>query len=345
MEKLLNEQEKEEFLRLTATAQHTIICAHVNPDGDAIGSALALRHWMERHGRKATVVVPNQFPDFLRWMPGAQDVRVYLKHEDEVRPLIAEADLFIVADLNAPNRFREMEEAVMANPAPRIMIDHHLAPAEGFCQLRISHPEMCATAEILCHLFWQLGEMEQLTLNEATCLYAGMMCDTGAFTYASGRAVIYECISLLLARGIDKDRIYRNVFFTATMARLRLQGFLLYRKMEVDREHHACIMSLTNDERRRFHVKNGDTEGLVNIPLQIHKMRLSVFLTEDTEIPGLIKVSLRSVDSFPCNRMAEEFFEGGGHLNASGGRVRGTMEEALAAVRRAIEAYAPLLTR
>lgn len=334
----------ETLLQLVDGAQHILITAHVNPDGDAIGSSLALKHWLARRGKQAEVVVPNLFPDFLRWIPGAQDVRVYLKHEEQVRPLIAEADLVIVADMNCPSRYREMEEAVMANPAPRIMFDHHLDPAEGFCQLTVSHPEMCATAEVLTHLFWQMGVMEQLSLEEATCLYAGMMCDTGAFTYASGRPVIYECISHLLARGIDKDRIYRKVYFTASHARLRLQGYLLYVKLEVDKERHVCIMSLTNEERKRFRVKNGDTEGMVNIPLQIHKTKLSIFLTEDTEVPGLIKVSLRSVDDFPCNRMAEEFFEGGGHLNASGGRVQGTMEEALAVVHRAIEAYAPLLS-
>ena len=227
--------------------------------------------------------------------------------------------------------------------APRIMIDHHLNPGD-FCQMVISHPEMCATCEVLCHLLWQMGESEQLSPEEATCLYAGMMCDTGAFTYASGRAVIYECISMLLARGINKDKIYRKVFFTASLARLRLQGYLLYSNLRVIRERHTSIMTLTNDERKRFKVKNGDTEGMVNMPLVIHKMRLSIFLTEDTEVPGLIKVSLRSVDNFPCNKMAAEFFDGGGHLNASGGRVYGTMEEALQVVDRAIEAYAKWLS-
>lgn len=343
MEKLLDERQFDEFLSLVDGAQRILIVAHVNPDGDALGSSLALKHWLTRRGKEAVVVVPNQFPDFLQWMPGAQEVRVYMKHEEDVRPVVDAADLVIVADLNQSQRLRELEEAVLANPAPRIMIDHHLNPDSSFCQLIVSHPEMCATAEVLCHLLWQLGEAEQLTKEEATCLYAGMMCDTGAFTYASGRAVIYECISMLLARGIDKDRIYRKVYYTASPSRLKLQGYMLYVKMKVDKERHVSIMSLTREERKLFKVKNGDTEGLVNIPLQIHKMRLSILLTEDTEQPGLVKVSLRSVDNFPCNRMAEEFFDGGGHLNASGGRLAGTMEEALQAVERAITAYEPLL--
>ncbi len=343
MEKLLDEKQLAQFLQMVDEAEHIVICAHVNPDGDAIGSSLALKHWLVRRGKDAQVVVPNIFPDFLQWMPDAQSIHVYFNHEEKVRPVLQAADLFIIADMNEPGRLREMEADFLALDVPRIMIDHHLNPSD-FCQLIISHPEMCATCEVLCHLMWQLGEAERLTLEEATCLYTGMMCDTGAFTYASGRAVIYECISMLLSRGIDKDRIYRRVFYTASLARLRLQGYMLYVKLRVIRERHTSIMTLNSEERKRFKIKNGDTEGLVNMPLVIHKMRLSIFLTEDTEQPGLVKVSLRSVDNFPCNKMAAEFFEGGGHLNASGGRVHGTMEDALRVVDRAIEAYAKWLS-
>ena len=342
MERLLDEKQLAMFRQMIDAAEHIVICGHVNPDGDAVGASLALKHWLRRHGKQATVVVPNAYPDFLQWMPGAQDILVYVKHEEEVHAVLQAADLYLIADMNETGRLREMEGDFLSHPAPAIMIVHHLNPS-NFCQRTISHPEMCATCEVLCHLLWQLGEAEQLTLEEATCLYAGMMCDTGAFTYASGRAVIYECISMLLARGIDKDRIYRKVFYTASLARLRLQGYLLYVKLRVVRELHTSIITLTGDERKRFKIKNGDTEGIVNMPLVIHKMRLSIFLTEDTEQPGLVKVSLRSVDDFPCNKMAAEFFEGGGHLNASGGRVHGTMEEALRVVDKAIEAYAKWL--
>ena len=170
-----------------------------------------------------------------------------------------------------------------------------------------------------------------------------MMCDTGAFTYNSNRAVVYECISYLLNRGIDKDRIYRNVFWTYSLARMRLTGYLLYVKMEVLSELHASIITLTNQERKMFSVKNGDTEGIVNMPLQMCGMRLSVFLSEDTEHAGVVKVSLRSVDDFPCNDMSARFFNGGGHKNASGGRLYCSMDEAVQKVREAIKSYANLL--
>ena len=342
MEKILTEEEQSRFSQLIDNAKNVVICAHVSPDGDAIGSTLALKHWLTRKGKQVTVVVPNIFPDFLHWMPGAEDVKVYLKHEKVVEPIVAAADMFLITDLNDSSRMQELESCVLTNPAPKIMIDHHLDPMD-FCQLVISRPDMCASAEVICHLLYQLGELDQITADEATCLYAAMMCDTGAFTFNSNRAVVFECISHLLSRGIDKDKIYRNVFWTYSLARLRLTGYLLYVKMEVLPEIHASIITLTNQERKMFGIKNGDTEGIVNMPLQISGMRLSVFLSEDTEHAGVVKVSLRSVDDFPCNAMSAQFFNGGGHKNASGGKLYCSMDEAVQKVREAIKSYANLL--
>lgn len=342
MEKILTEEGLRRFLSLTDNATKVVVCGHVSPDGDAIGSTLALKHWLTRKGKQVTVVVPNIFPDFLHWMPGADEVTVYLKHEAEVKPIVEEADLIVIADMNDSARLLELEECVLANPAPKIMIDHHLNPTD-FCQLVVSRPDMCATAEVICHLLHQMGELEGITTEEATCLYAAMMCDTGAFTYNSNRAVVYECISHLLNRGIDKDRIYRNVYWTCSQARMRLTGYLLYVKMETVPGMNASVITLTNKERKLFGVKNGDTEGIVNMPLQISGMRLSVFLSEDTEHEGVVKVSLRSVDDFPCNEMAAAFFNGGGHKNASGGRLFCGMDEAVRKVHEAIKSYAHLL--
>ena len=342
MEKIVTEEELSQFSGLIDSAEKIVVCAHVSPDGDAVGSTLALKHWLTRKGKQVMVVVPNMFPDFLRWMPGAQDIKVFAKHEEEVKHIVAEANLFFITDLNDAARLQGLESCVLENPAPKVMIDHHLNPMD-FCQLVISRPDMCATAEVICHLLYQLGELEQITPDEAACLYAAMMCDTGAFTFNSSRAVVYECISYLLNRGIDKDRIYRKVFWTYSQARLRLTGYLLYVKMEIIADHHTSIITFTNQERKMFGIKNGDTEGIVNMPLQISGMRLSVFLSEDTEHAGVVKVSLRSVDDFPCNTMSAQFFNGGGHLNASGGRLTCSMDEAVQKVREAIKSYAHLL--
>ena len=342
MVKLLEDRELDSLQSLINASHKIVICAHVNPDGDAIGASLALMHFLLRRSKECSVVVPSLFPDFLRWMPGTQNVKVFARQEEPVSSIVKEADLIFIVDLNDSRRLMGMETVVLESQAPKVMIDHHMNPGD-FCQIIISHPEMCATGEVLCHLFWQMGEMDNLTVEESTCLYAAMMCDTGAFTYASGRPVIYECISYLLSRGIDKDRIYRNVYWTASPARLRLHGYMLYAKLKILHGLHASVMTLTNEERKLFSTRNGDTEGLVNMPLQIQGMRLSVFLTEDTETPGIVKVSLRSVDDFPCNEMAAEFFNGGGHKNASGGRFHGSMDDALKRVDEAVHKYASLL--
>ena len=324
-------------------AQRILITAHVNPDGDAIGSSLALKHYLERKGKQATVVVPNIFPDFLKWLPGADSILIYTKQQEQVKAAVDAADLVIVCDLNQPNRLAGLEETIMASKAPRILIDHHLDPDTNFCQEIVSHPEMCAAAEVICHMLNEWGELDSISFEEATCLYCAMMCDTGAFSFNSNRPIIYEYISRLLAHGIDKDQIYRNVFWTASEGRLRLQGYLLYVNMKVLHDRNAAIITLTNEERRRFKVKNGDTEGIVNIPLQMLGTRLSIFINEDTEHPGTMKLSLRSVGDFPCDQMASRFFGGGGHKNASGGKLQCTMEEALEKVKAAIDSYADML--
>lgn len=342
MEKVLPDSQLADLRRRVIEAERIVICAHVNPDGDAVGSSLAIMHWLARWGKQADILVPNRFPDFLRWMPGVQNIRTFTRHPDAARNLIRQAGLIFVADLNSPSRLRELEPEVLANPCHKVMIDHHLNPSD-FCQTVVSRPEMCATSEVLCHLLDQMGELDRATRAEAACLYTGMMCDTGAFTYASSRPEVYECICRLLRLGIDKDRIYRNVFWACSPARLRLQGYMLYEKMEVMAEWHAAVLTLTCEERARFGIKQGDTEGFVNIPLTMSGMRLSVFLSEDSETAGLIKVSLRSVDDFPCDDMAARFFGGGGHRNASGGRVMCTMDEAVARVMEAICSYANLL--
>lgn len=336
---------KEFATAINGQYNRVIICTHVNPDGDAIGSSLALKHFLERKGKSVAVVVPNIFPDFLKWLPGADSILIYTnqKHKEQAKAAIEQAELVIVCDLNQPNRLALLEQNVMQSKAPRILIDHHLDPDRDFCQHIISEPEMCATGEVICCLLSEQGELDSISEDEATCLYTAMMCDTGAFSFNSSRPIIYEYISRLLARGIDKDQIYRNVFWTATEGRLRLQGYLLFVNMKVLHDRHTAIMTLTNEERRRFKVKNGDTEGFVNIPLTMLGMRLSIFINEDTEHPGIMKLSLRSVGDFPCDQMASRFFGGGGHKNASGGKLQCSMAEALEKVKSAIDSYAEML--
>ncbi|MDE5677346.1 bifunctional oligoribonuclease/PAP phosphatase NrnA [Phocaeicola sp.] len=318
-------------------ADKIVIVTHVSPDGDAIGSSLGLSHFLESQEKNVNIIVPNAFPDFLRWMPGAKDIIRYDKYAEFANKLLNEADVICCLDFNALSRIDAMADAVAGSPARKMMIDHHLNPEE-FCRIVISHPEISSTSELVFRLICRLGYFEDITKEGAECIYTGMMTDTGGFTYNSNDQEIYFIISELLSTGIDKDEIYRKVYNTYSEGRLRLMGYVLYDKMQVFPQFNAALIWLTKEEQGKFQYVKGDTEGFVNIPLSIKNVIFSVFLREDTE-KNMIKVSLRSVGSFPCNKVAAEFFNGGGHLNASGGEFYGTMEEAIERFKQALVKY------
>ena len=324
-------------------ADKLVIVTHVSPDGDALGSSLGLFHFLAGQGKDVRVIVPNAFPDFLRWMPGAKDIVRYDKYKEFADKLIAEADVICCLDFNALSRIDAMADAVRQSAARKVMIDHHLNP-EPFCKVTISHPSVSSTSELIFRLICRMGCFDDITREGAECIYTGMMTDTGGFTYNSNDRQIYFIIGELLSKGIDKDEIYRKVFNTYSEGRLRLMGYVLYEKMQVFPQFRSALIWLTKEEQGKFHYVKGDTEGFVNMPLQMKGICFSAFLREDTE-RKMIKVSLRSVGAFPCNKVAEEFFNGGGHLNASGGEFYGTMDEAVALFRQALVKYETLLLK
>ena len=322
-------------------ADKLVIVSHVSPDGDAIGSSLGLYHFLLSQDKTVHVIVPNAFPDFLKWMPGAKDIIQYNRYKEFADKLINEADVLCVLDLNALSRLDDMQDVVRNSPARKLLVDHHLYP-EDFARITISHPHISSTSELVFRLICQLGNFSDISKEGAECIYTGMMTDTGAFTYNSNDREIYLIIGELLSKGIDKDEIYRNVYNNNSESRLRLQGYVLCDKMQIFPEFRAALITLSREEQKRFHYMKGDTEGLVNIPLSIKDICFSVFLREDTE-KDMIKISLRSVGTFPCNQVATEFFNGGGHLNASGGEYYGTLEEAVELYKQALVKYEDLL--
>lgn len=324
-------------------AEKVVVVTHISPDGDALGSSLGLCHFLTSQGKTVNVIVPNAFPDFLRWMPGAKDIVRYDKYPEFADKLISEADVLCCLDFNALSRIGDMGKAVKDAPGRKVMVDHHLDP-EPFCRVTISHPEISSTSELVFRLICQMGCFDDISFEGAECIYTGMMTDTGGFTYNSNSRDIYFIISELLSKGIDKDEIYRKVFNTYSEGRLRLMGYVLYEKMQVYPQFRSALVWLTREEQGKFQYVKGDTEGFVNIPLQIKGVCFSVFLREDTE-KNMIKVSLRSVGSFPCNKVAAEFFNGGGHLNASGGEFYGSMDEAVELFKRALVKYEGLLLK
>lgn len=335
---ILNEDQLAQLNQLISNATNIIITCHKSPDGDAIGASLGWADFLRSQGKEPTVIIPDQYPDFLSWMPNTEKIIRYDKHREKCDMLFKIADLVFCLDYNAPSRVEDMEEALISTPAPRVLIDHHLKPNVP-AVLTISEPEASSTCELIFRIVWQMGLFEQQSQQFAVPIYCGMMTDTGGFTYNSTKPEIYFIISQLLTKHVNKDKIYRNVYHNYSENRMRLMGHVLYEKMVYMPEYHAAYYTITKQEQQQFHFMKGDAEGLVNIPLQIKGLKLSISLREDSEKPNLIWVSLRSVDNFPCNLMAEDFFNGGGHLNASGGKVFGTVEDAVETVKKAIKAY------
>lgn len=334
LENLMTESECSMLRSLIADATSIVICCHQNPDGDALGSSLGWAEYLRTLGKESTVIVPDQFPDFLMWLPNTEKIIRYDKHVEQGDLLLKTADVIFCLDFNSASRTDRMADTLLASKAKKVLIDHHLGP-DLPTVLTVSHPEASSTCELVFRMVWQLDGFSSQNKHFAIPIYCGMMTDTGGFTYNSSNPDIYFIISQLLTKGINKDKIYRNVFHNYSENRLRLMGYMLYEKLVVDPVRHASYFTLTRQDLKRFRFMKGDAEGLVNIPLQIKGLKFSVSLREDTEKDNLVWVSLRSVDDFPCNKVAEQFFNGGGHLNASGGRLYCSMEEAVKVTQQA----------
>ncbi len=339
---ILTEQEAATLKEWVAASEHIVICAHKSPDGDAIGSSLAWYEYLHHLGKNPVIVMPDAYPDFLQWLSGSERILRYDRKTELVTEIFQRADLVFCLDFCESGRVESMREVLMASPARKVIIDHHLNPSAEM-DLVISRPNLCSTCELVFRIVWQMGDFAVMSRKWATSVYCGMMTDTGGFTYNSNDPAIFFIISELLTKGIDKDLIYRRVFNNYSASAIRLRGYLMAQKLEVREDLHASCFTLTRAEMERYHFIKGDLEGLVNQPLRIKGLKLSVYLREDTERDGVIYVSLRSVDDFPCNEMAADFFNGGGHKNASGGKLTCKMEEAKAIVEKAFQAYAPKL--
>ena len=339
---ILTDAERDTLATIIDEAQKIVVCCHRRPDGDAVGSSLAWAEYLRLRGKTPMVIVPDGYPDFLRWLPNTETIVRHDRHTEKAEALINEADVVFCMDFNAENRVGDMEAALHDTKAKKVMIDHHIGP-DIDTVLTISHPDMSSTCELVFRLVWQLGGFDDTGKHFAVPLYCGMMTDTGGFTYNSNTPEIFFMISKLLEKHIDKDKIYRNVYNNYSEWRIRLTGYVLYQKLNVMRDMAASYFTISRDDMKTFHFIRGDAEGLVNMPLQIKGMKVSISLREDSEKDNLIWVSLRSVDDFPCNEMAQKFFNGGGHLNASGGKLECTLDEAEKIVRHAFDYYADKL--
>lgn len=320
---------------LLVTSHNIVITCHLSPDGDAMGSSLGLRRALWLMGKKAKFITPDTPPKYLTFLPGADDIVIYSRSEAYAKKLLASADLLFCLDYNEPKRIDHVEEAMMASPARKVMIDHHLHP-DSFPDVQISHPEQSSTSVLVYRVLKGLGLDHCIDEQCAECLYTGMMTDTGNFSYNSNDADLYEIVADLVRRGIDKDEIYRKVYYSNSLNRLRLNGYAMLNNLTVYPPHRAALITLTRKELNEFHYQKGDTEDLVNKPLTMPDIVYSVFLREED---GYVKVSTRSKGDFPVNLMCKEYFNGGGHLNAAGGEFYGTMDEAVETFMKVLPAF------
>ena len=288
--------------------------------------------------------MPDAYPDFLQWLPGASTVLRYDKHPEKVQQAFDRADLVCCLDFNQYARVEAMQATLEGCQAKRILIDHHLEPQTDNA-ITVSRPDMSSTSEMIFYIISQLEGYDSMTKECAQCIYCGMMTDTGGFTYNSTRPEIYFVIGQLLSKGIDKDSIYNRVFHNYSVNALRFRAHIIASKMKVVNELHAAYFMVTREDMCRFHFVKGDLEGVVNSPLQIKGLKLSISLREDTERPNLVLVSLRSSNGFHCQPMAVRYFNGGGHADASGGKLYCSVPEAEQIVLKALLAFQDELKR
>lgn len=333
----LNKEHIEQLRTLLAEPQQIVIVSHTNPDGDAVGSSMAWAEALRSMGHTVHCVVPNRYPYFLNWMPQIKDVLIFKDQPEAAKAAIDAADLIFCLDFNDVSRLEILTDTLATNTtARRVLIDHHLSPAEGF-DLTFSYPDSSSTCFLVYSIIEALLGVEVISRPMAEQLYVGMMTDTGNFAFSFLTPELFRAVAVLLERGIVIPDIHNQVYNAYTAGRARLFGYAINRKMELIHNGRVAYMSLKENEMRRFGFQQGDSEGFVNYPLTIKKVKMSVMFLEHT---NFIRVSLRSRGQVDVNLFARRYFNGGGHKNAAGGKSFVSMEETIEHYIRSVEEFA-----
>lgn len=303
--------------QLLSKQKNIVIVPHKNPDGDAMGASLGLYHFLIKQQHHVYVIAPNDYPDFLKWMPSEELVLKYDTNAEKSKELIENADLIFTLDFNALNRIGDMEIPVSSSKAIKIMIDHHQEP-DDYAKFMYSDVSMSSTCEMVYNLLDMLGESKQIDAYIATCLYTGIMTDTGSFKFSCTTTQTHKIIGTLIEKGANNTQIHSNIYDTFSYNQLQLLGCAL-KNLKVLPEYNTAYITLSQDELNAFNFKKGDTEGFVNYGLALKGILFSVIFIENSQ-EGIVKISLRSKGDFSVNEFAKTHFEGGGHINAAGGK-------------------------
>lgn len=313
----MTKQDIKDIKDLFSTKKKIVIVPHKNPDGDAIGSTLGLYHYLLKNNHIVNVITPNDYPTFLKWIPGETTILKYDSQTTACDALINEADLIFTLDFNALHRVGNMETVLAESRAKKVMIDHHQAP-DDYATYMFSDVNMSSTCEMIYHFIDMLGDTNKIESDIATCLYVGIMTDTGSFRFRSTTSKTHEIIAHLIKKGADNTQIHANIYDTNSYKSIQLLGCAL-NNLKVIPEYKTAYITLSQDELNKYDYKKGDTEGVVNYGLSIEGIILAVIFIEDRQ-EGIIKISLRSKGNFSVNELSRAYFNGGGHTNAAGGR-------------------------
>jgi phosphoesterase RecJ-like protein len=314
------------LIKLLEEKSDVLITTHYNPDGDAIGSSLALFHFLASRGIRSKVLIPNELPSFLQWMPGAKDAVIYNDNPETGNDLLASADLIFCMDYNGLGRVKLFTDQLRAADATRVLIDHHVQPENEF-DLIFSEIGVSSTSELLYQIIGEAGLINGINREMAECLFVGIMTDTGSFSFACNRPETFEIAADLIRTGMDVERIHRMVYDTYSESRMRLLGHCLALNMKVLPEFATAYIWLSKEDLEKYDYQQGDTEGVVNYALSIENVAVAALFTERGD---RVRVSLRSKGEFSVNEFARAHFNGGGHRNAAGGDIFKNMPETLA---------------
>lgn len=309
-------------LQLLETPSEIVVTSHYNPDGDALGSSLALSSYLRRKGHSVRTIIPNDFPEFLNWMPGREDTVIYFHKSKTANELLANAGIIFCLDFNSIPRVNLFADKLFEAKGKKILIDHHLQPEDHF-DLTLSVINTSSTSELVFDFIDASGDADIMDKAMAECLYVGIMTDTGSFSFACNHPHTYEVVSRLVRIGVDTEQVHRLVYDTYSESRMRLLGFCLSERMVVLSELGTAYIWLTKEDLSRFDFKPGDTEGVVNYALSIKNISFAALFTEKSD---RIRISFRSKGDYSVNNFAREHYQGGGHRNAAGGDSFESME-------------------
>lgn len=311
------------FKDLLQKAQNIAIITHWNPDGDAIGSSLGLFHYLKKLEKTVGVIVPNSYPDFLHWLPNTHEIVNFQNNEEKASELIAKADVIFTLDFNSYKRLEKLGDILEAAQAPKVLIDHHQQP-DDYPTYYFHDVEACSTCELIFDFIEGLGDKDLIDKKIATCLYTGLMTDTGSFRYPNVNYRTHYIVSELLKTKIKPSDIHSAVYDNYSLNRLKLLGYTLSEKLRLVEGYPVAYFALSEEELKRFDYQKGDTEGIVNYPFSIKGIKVCALFNESE---GIVKISFRSKGNIDVNTFARNYFNGGGHINAAGGKSNDTLAQ------------------